>query len=134
MTIKKSALLFGLLSVLTALPTYAQFARVELAVGYRRSVMFVHDRHLRMLEQAVKGERPYNAQEVANSAAVVQRTVSAGPWLPWLLTTQPVVATGDERHTKRLARTKHGPNLCFSLTSMEASARLNAKSSRLFTG
>jgi len=92
MKINKTALFFGLMSVVIAIPSYAQFARPEQAVSYRRAVMMVHGRHIAMLDQVAKGERPYNAQEVANSAAVVD-FVSRQGWMGFIPNSDSVPAS-----------------------------------------
>ena len=48
----------------------APFAKAEDAIKYRKSAMFVMAQHFGRLGPVVKGERPYNKDEVARNAAI----------------------------------------------------------------
>jgi len=58
---------------------YAQFQNAEKAVDYRQSVMTVINTHFARIGAVVKGEAPYNKDEVAKNAAVVAM-LSTLPW------------------------------------------------------
>ena len=53
-----------------AAPAQAPFAKAEDAIKYRKSAMFVMAQHFGRLGPVVKGERPYNKDEVARNAAI----------------------------------------------------------------
>ena len=57
----------------------APFARVEDAVKYRKNALFVMSQHFDRLGPVVKGERPYNRDEVAKNAAIAEQ-MSKLPW------------------------------------------------------
>jgi cytochrome c556 len=57
----------------------AQFQNAEKAVDYRQSVMTVINTHFARIGAVVKGEAPYNKEEVAKNAAVVAM-LSTLPW------------------------------------------------------
>jgi len=50
----------------------APFAKAEDAIKYRKSAMFVMAQHYGRLGPVVKGERPYNKDEVARNAAIAE--------------------------------------------------------------
>jgi len=58
---------------------FAQFQNAEKAVDYRQSVMTVINTHFARIGAVVKGEAPYNKDEVAKNAAVVAM-LSTLPW------------------------------------------------------
>jgi cytochrome c556 len=51
----------------------APFAKAEDAIKYRKSAMFVMAQHFGRLGPVVKGERPYDKDEVARNAAVAEQ-------------------------------------------------------------
>jgi cytochrome c556 len=51
----------------------APFAKAEDAIKYRKSAMFVMAQHFGRLSPVVKGERPYDKDEVARNAAVAEQ-------------------------------------------------------------
>ena len=57
----------------------AQFSKPEAAIKYRKSAMFIMAQHFGRLGPVVKGERPYNKEEVAKNAAVAAE-MSKLPW------------------------------------------------------
>lgn len=59
---------------------FAQFNKPEAAVHYRQSVMTVMSYHFGQLAAVVKGQKPFDANEVATNAALVQ-TLSHLPWM-----------------------------------------------------
>lgn len=70
------ALLIGLLSPLAA---QAQFAKSEDAIKYRQATFTVMAAHFSRIGAVVKGEKPFNKEEVAANAAVVASLAH----LPW---------------------------------------------------
>ncbi len=70
------ALLIGLLSPLAA---QAQFAKSEDAIKYRQATFTVMAAHFSRIGAVVKGEKPFNKDEVAANAAVVASLAH----LPW---------------------------------------------------
>jgi cytochrome c556 len=58
---------------------FAQFQNAEKAVDYRQSVMTVINTHFARIGAVVKGEAPYNKDDVAKNAAVVAM-LSTLPW------------------------------------------------------
>ena len=59
--------------------TFAQFQNAEKAIDYRQSVMTIINTHFGRIGTAVKGEVPYNKEEVAKNAAIVAM-LSTLPW------------------------------------------------------
>ena len=58
---------------------FAQFQTPEKAINYRQSVFTVMGNHFGRINAVVKGEAPYNKDEVAKNAAVVAM-MSTLPW------------------------------------------------------
>ena len=58
---------------------FAQFKNTEKAIDYRQSVFIVMGNHFSRIGDVVKGETPYNKDEVAKNAAIVA-TLSSLPW------------------------------------------------------
>jgi cytochrome c556 len=72
----------SIISVLTlgiANPAVAQFAKPEDAIKYRQSAFALMGAHMTRLAAVVKGETPYNKDEVMRNAAVIS-TLSSLPW------------------------------------------------------
>lgn len=57
----------------------APFGKAEDAIKYRKSALFVMGQHFARLGPVVKGERPYNKDEVAKNAAIAE-DMSKLPW------------------------------------------------------
>lgn len=57
----------------------APFAKAEDAIKYRKSALFVMGQHYARIGPVVKGERPYNKDEVARNAAIAEQ-MSKLPW------------------------------------------------------
>jgi cytochrome c556 len=55
------------------------FAKAEDAIKYRKSAFFVMAQHFGRIGAVVKGERPYNKDEVAMNAAIAEQ-MSKLPW------------------------------------------------------
>ena len=73
-------ILVCLFSVAAALGgAYAQFAKPEDAIKYRKSVMFLNAQHFGRMGAMVKEQTPYN-QEVFAQNAIVVETLSRLPW------------------------------------------------------
>ena len=58
---------------------FAQFQTPEKAIDYRQSVFTVMGNHFTRINAVVKGEVPYNKEEVAKNAAIVAM-MSTLPW------------------------------------------------------
>ena len=58
---------------------YAQFGTPEDAIKYRKAVMFLIAKHFGRMGAVVKGQKPYDREEFAQNAALVQ-TFSRLPW------------------------------------------------------
>jgi cytochrome c556 len=69
------ALAFGTLSA----PAFAQFQKPEDAVKYRKSALTVMANHFGRIGAMANGRAPFDAKQVAESAAIVE-TVSKLPW------------------------------------------------------
>lgn len=65
--------------MMTPFISHAQFAKPEDAIKYRKAAFTVMASHFGRLGPVVRGERPYNAQEVAANVAIVE-TMSKLPW------------------------------------------------------
>ena len=57
----------------------SSFAKPEDAIKYRKSALFVMGQHFGRIGPVVKGERPYNKDDVAHNAAVAAE-MSKLPW------------------------------------------------------
>jgi cytochrome c556 len=62
-----------------ATPAMAQFAKPEDAIKYRQSAFTLMGAHMGRLSAVVKGEVPYNKEDVVRNAAIIG-TVSSLPW------------------------------------------------------
>jgi len=80
---KKLVALLGLLTMTLAAPAMAQFAKPEDAVKYRQAVMTLQGRHLALIAPYVRGDRPYNAADVAANAAILE-TVTKLAWVAYV--------------------------------------------------
>ncbi len=58
---------------------FAQFQNAEKAIDYRQSVMTVISTHFGRIGSAIKGDTPYNKEEVAKNTAIVAM-LSTLPW------------------------------------------------------
>ena len=65
--------------VVGAAHAQSSFAKPEQAIKYRQSAMFIMAQHFGRIGAVVKGERPYNKDEVAKNAAVAAE-MSKLPW------------------------------------------------------
>ena len=66
-------------ALIAASPASAQFQKAEDAIKYRQSTFSVMATHFSRIGAVVKGEVPYNKEDVAKNAAIVA-TLSALPW------------------------------------------------------
>jgi len=66
-------------SALTATLVNAQFAKPEAAIKYRKAALTVMGTHFARIGAVVKGEVPFNKEDVAKNAAIVS-TMSHLPW------------------------------------------------------
>jgi len=57
----------------------AQFARPDAAIKYRKATMTVMNTHFARIGAVAKGEVPFNKDEVAKNAAIVN-TMASLPW------------------------------------------------------
>ena len=67
------------LALTLAAPAMAQFAKPEDAIKYRQSAFALMGAHMGRLAAVVKGEVPYNKEDVARNAAIIS-TLSSLPW------------------------------------------------------
>ena len=67
------------LALTLAAPAMAQFAKPEDAIKYRQSAFALMGAHMGRLAAVVKGEVPYNKEDVARNAAIIG-TLSSMPW------------------------------------------------------
>ena len=80
MTIRKIILAGAAIALtISASTTFAQFQNADKAVEYRESVMTVIGTHFGRIGAVVKGDVPYNKDEVAMNAAIVAM-MSTLPW------------------------------------------------------
>ena len=78
----KKLLIISLCVVFAAIAisgAYAQFAKPEYAIKYRKSVMFLIAQHFGRMGAMVKEKVPYNQEVFAKNAMLVQ-TLSRLPW------------------------------------------------------
>jgi cytochrome c556 len=67
------------LTAITATVVQAQFAKPDAAIKYRKSALTVMGTHFARIGAVVKGEVPFNKEEVAKNAAIVN-TMASLPW------------------------------------------------------
>ena len=67
------------LTLTLATPAMAQFVKPEDAIKYRQSAFALMGAHMGRLAAVVKGEVPYNKEDVARNAAIIS-TLSSLPW------------------------------------------------------
>lgn len=77
--------------VLVAGGVYAQFAKPEDAIKYRKSVMFMIAQHFKRMGAVVQGKQEYDQQVFAVNAEVVKMLAT----LPWEATLEPGTDKGD---------------------------------------
>jgi cytochrome c556 len=65
--------------IVGAAQAQAPFAKVEDAIKYRKNALFVMSQHFGRLGPVVKGERPYDKDEVARNVAIAEQ-MSHLPW------------------------------------------------------
>ena len=89
---KLLVILVGLFFIAGAIGSaYAQFAKPEYAIKYRKAVMFLIAQHFGRMGAMVKEKIPYN-QEVFSRNAMLVETLSR---LPWEAAMVPGTDTGD---------------------------------------
>ena len=71
--------LISAFSLSIASPAFAQFAKPEDAVKYRQSTFALMGAHMGRLAAVVKGETPYNKDDVVRNAAIISM-LSGMPW------------------------------------------------------
>ena len=71
--------LISAFSLSIASPAFAQFAKPEDAVKYRQSAFALMGAHMGRLAAVVKGETPYNKDDVVRNAAIISM-LSGMPW------------------------------------------------------
>jgi len=72
---------------------YAQFAKPEDAIGYRKAVMTLIGHHFGRIAAAVKGQEPYDRNDLVRNAVLVE-TFSKLPWKAFMV---PGTDKGDTR-------------------------------------
>lgn len=83
--------IFVVVGVLLAGAAYAQFAKPEDAIKYRKSVMFMIAQHFKRMGAAVQGKASYDQQAFAANAEVVNMLAT----LPWDAFLEPGTDKGD---------------------------------------
>ena len=86
---KAMVIFFGLSFVLGA--AYAQFAKLEEAIKYRKAAMFLTAQHFKRMGAVVQEKSPYDKDAFAANADVVQMLAT----LPWEATMEPGTDKGD---------------------------------------
>lgn len=82
---------FAVAGVMIAGGVYAQFAKPEDAIKYRKATMFMIAQHFKRMGAAVQGKTPYDKQSFAKNAEVVKMLAT----LPWEATLVPGTDKGD---------------------------------------
>jgi len=88
---KRKILAGIIIALVVAGAAYAQFAKPEQAIKYRKSVMFLIAQHFGRMGAMVKGETPYQQDDFAQNAAVVDMLAA----LPWDAFKEPGADKGD---------------------------------------
>jgi cytochrome c556 len=68
--------LFLAAGIAGAAQAQSPFAKPEDAIKYRQSALFIMGQHFGRIGAVVKGERPYNKEEVAKNAAIAEQMSS----------------------------------------------------------
>ena len=76
---KTSAILFAGLAIALATPAFAQFAKPEDAIKYRKNALFVMQQNFGRVAGMASGKVPFDAKVAAESAAVAE-FVGKLPW------------------------------------------------------
>ena len=87
---QKAMIIIFILSVVFG-AAYAQFAKPEDAIKYRKAAMFLIAQHFKRMGAVVKGESPFDKEAFSANADVV-RTLAT---LPWEATMEPGTEKGD---------------------------------------
>ena len=82
---------FVVAGILIAGGVYAQFAKPEDAIKYRKAAMFMIAQHFKRMGAAVQGNAPYEKQAFAENAEVVKMLST----LPWEAALVPGTDMGD---------------------------------------
>ena len=75
----RQLLALTVLGATLAMPSWAQFAKPEDAIKYRKSALFVMGQHFGRLGAMAQGRVPFDAKVAAENAVVLE-TVSKLPW------------------------------------------------------
>lgn len=81
---------------------YAQFAKPEHAIKYRKAVMFLIAQHFGRMGKVVKGESVYNKQALTENAVLVD-TLSGQPWEAFMV---PGTDKGDTTMSSKVFKQK----------------------------
>jgi cytochrome c556 len=76
---KKTMVFAAVLAAAAPMASQAQFAKPEDAVKYRKAALTVLGTHFGRIGAVVRGDRPFNAQEVQANAAIAETMIG----LPW---------------------------------------------------
>ena len=87
---KKVMIIIFILSFLLG-AAYAQFAKPEDAIKYRKAAMVLIAQHFKRMGAVVKGKSPYDKAAFSANADVVQMLAT----LPWEATMEPGTDSGD---------------------------------------
>jgi cytochrome c556 len=82
-----------LMAVLVLGVAYAQFAKPEDAINYRKAVMTLIGNHFGRMAAVIKGQKPYDKAEFEKNAQLVH-TLSALPWEAFLMPGTEKIDTG----------------------------------------
>ena len=69
----------GLAAAVVSMPALAQFDKPEAAIKYRQSALTLLASHFGRMEGVVKGEAPYDAEQIKQNVAIVN-TLAQLPW------------------------------------------------------
>ena len=81
------------MAVLVLGAAYAQFAKPEDAINYRKSVMTVMAHQFGLMAAVIKGQKPYDKAEFEKNAQLVH-TLSTLPWEAFLMRGTEKIDTG----------------------------------------
>ena len=88
--IKKATIIIFILSFVFG-AAYAQFAKPEDAIKYRKAAMVLIAQHFKRMGAVVKGTSPYDKEAFSANSDVVQTLAT----LPWEATMEPGTDSGD---------------------------------------
>jgi cytochrome c556 len=119
-------LMIAALAATAALPASAQFAKIEDAVKYRQSALFVMAQHFARIGAMVNGKAPYDAKAALENAQVVDEMARL-PWAGFVAGSDKVPNTKAKAEiwTEQARFKEHNEKLLSETPKLVAAAKTN---------